>query len=101
MSLDETAIWDPFFTFTGATPKPSSLILCLSEERAAFWRVAGGQVERHTVRLVGRHWTGQLTCATMARQLATIFIGTASGNILAFSGWVEKVGTEGQDLQNK
>ena len=53
------------------------------------------------VHLVGKHGAGQLTCATLARQLATIFIGTASGNILAFPAQVERVGTGVQDLQNK
>ena len=58
-------------------------------------------VEKHLVSLVGRHWTGQLTCATLARQLATIFVGTASGNILAWPARVEKAGTGGQDILNK
>jgi hypothetical protein len=100
--MEHVVGWDPFFTFTGS-PNPSSLLLCVYEEQASFWRVCGGTVEKHMVHLVGRHATGQLTCATLARQLSTIFIGTASGNILAFPARVERerAGTGGQDIQNK
>jgi hypothetical protein len=77
--------WDPF---SPASPRegeegPPSLLLGLAGHTAAVWRVAGGRVGPQ-VALVARHGTGELTCGAPARALATLFLGAASGNILAF-----------------
>ena len=100
MSLDHNPGWDPFFTYSALTSSPtnSSLMVCLSKEQAVLWRICEEVDEKqYLVHMVGRHWTGQLTCVSLARQLATIFCGTASGNILAFPARIDK----GQQINNK
>ena len=98
--MEHTPGWDPFLPLNPMSlvpMTPSSLVVCVSEEQAVCWRVREGLGDM--VELQGRHWTGQLTCATMARQLATIFLGTASGNILAFPARIER--EQQQHILNK
>ena len=98
--MDHNHGWDPFFTYSAlsSSPTTTSLMVCLSKEQAVFWRICEEVDEKQClVHLVGRHWTGQLTCVSLARQLATIFCGTASGNILAFPARIDR----GKEIKNK
>ena len=58
-------------------------LLCLSQDTCLLWSLHPGNGGK--LKLVDRrHRTVSMTCAVMARQLYTVFVGTAGGNILAF-----------------
>ena len=93
--MERLPAWDPFYPTPG-DPGPRelneaplvSLFLCLAGEQAVFCRVEGQQIGPR-VSLVARHGTSPFTCGAPARALATIFLGAASGNILAFPARVQ------------
>ena len=93
--MERLPAWDPFYPTagepatreTGEAP-PVSLFLCLAGEQAVFCRVEGEHIGPR-VSLMARHGTSPFTCGTPARALATIFLGAASGNILAFPARVQ------------
>ena len=93
--MERLPAWDPFYPTPG-DPGPRepneaplvSLFLCLAGEQAVFCRVEGEHIGPR-VSLVARHGTSPFTCGAPARALATIFLGAASGNILAFPARVQ------------
>ena len=87
--------WDPFYPTPGdpgpREPRevlPVSLFLCLAGEEAVLCRVEGEHIGPR-VSLVARRGTSPFTCGAPARALATVFLGAASGNILAFPARVQ------------
>ena len=93
--MERLPFWDPFYPTPGeaGAREPSeaplvSLFLCLAGEQAVFCRVEGEHIGPR-VSLVARHGTSPFTCGAPARALATIFLGAASGNILAFPARVQ------------
>lgn len=93
VGLEHLQGWDPFYPELGGLGPsgqgghggqgPVSLMLGLAGEEAVVWRVVGAGLGVQA-RLVPRHGAGTLTCGVIARTLSTIFLGAASGNILAF-----------------
>ena len=102
LSLHVTPDWDPHPVLGPiSTCRVLTVVTGLS---AGMWRVADGRVVPHLVRFstrATRHWPGHLTCITLARALATVFVGSNSGNIYAFDARVEKRGEEGQEEENR
>lgn len=102
--MEKLPSWDPFYPAPGIPgPRESSetlvvsLFLCLAGEQAVIYRVEGEHFGPR-VSLVARHGTSPFTCAAPARALATIFLGAASGNILAFPARVQAANMGGSQV---
>ena len=104
VGMERLPAWDPFYPRPGdlGQRNPSeapcvSLFLCLAGEQAVICRIEGEHVGPR-VSLVPRHGTSPFTCGTPARALATIFLGAASGNILAFPARVQAANMGGSQV---
>ena len=103
--MERLPAWDPFYPTPGDPgPREStsetplvSLFLCLAGEQAVLCRVEGEHIGPR-VSLVARHGTSPFTCGAPARALATIFLGAASGNILAFPARVQATKAGGSQV---
>ena len=102
--MERLPAWDPFYPTPGdpgpreASETPLvSLFLCLAGEQAVVCRVEGEHIGPR-VSLVARHGTSPFTCGAPARALATIFLGAASGNILAFPARVQATNAGGSQV---
>ena len=105
VTVDSLAGWDPVFSVNVPFDPSGQWIFCLGQEQAV---ARGGYcldepVPQRMVKFVAKHYTGHLTCLALARHLATLFIGTASGNILAFPArWESQPENNAElSLQNK
>ena len=102
--MERLPAWDPFYPTPGdpgpreASETPLvSLFLCLAGEQAVVCRVESEHIGPR-VSLVARHGTSPFTCGAPARALATIFLGAASGNILAFPARVQATNAGGSQV---